>query len=209
MKSLSAPTLLAALMLLAPLAALTAQSPTPLSPGARVRVTVQSIPTTEGTVVESSDRSFRFVRDKSSDTITVEYASVTRLEVSVGRRHRILHHAALGAVAGFVVGGIIGAARHPNFPNTYKSSDPGGCSAVNPHCVTDSGDPSGDPTGADAKRTAKGAAIGAAAGFVVGMALGKILESEVWRTVPAEKYHVHVAMTPVPGGVGLRFTMAM
>ena len=211
MTYISRGSLLVVLMLLAPPAALTAQGSTPLSPGTRVRVTVAPMPTAKGTVVESSDRSFRFVPEKSSDTITVEYAKVTELDVSRGFTHRVAHHAGLGSAAGLVVGGIVGAARHANFPKTANGGA-GGCSAVDADCIHNGGNPPEDPTGLDAKRTAKGAAIGAAAGFVAGMVVGKILKSEVWEKLPSERYGVHVAVFPTVNGhegVALQFRIAM
>jgi hypothetical protein len=208
MAHLSGASLLAALMLLAPYAALGAQASTPLSPGMRVQVKVATIPSARGRVVSVNETSFGFQPDGSPDTLTVDFARVERLDMSGGLQHRILHFAALGGAGGLVVGGIIGAAEHPNFPDTEEPSGQSGCSVTDPEC-TGSGEMTGDPTGVDAKRTATRALLGAAIGGVAGAIFGSLRKWEVWKRIPSDQYHVHVAVQPMLNGVGMRLSLTM
>jgi hypothetical protein len=173
-----------------------------------------------GTIVSVSEHAFGFRPENGSDTVYVDYDHVQRIDVSQGRRHRVLRDAVFGGIAGIVIGGVIGAASHPNFPSSEVVIPPGdtsegGCTIRDTDCAEPDPAPHEptiihrEPTGADLGRTARSAAIGAAAGFALGAIYGQLRKTELWETLPAEKYHIHVAMTPCRGGIGLRFTMAM
>jgi hypothetical protein len=175
----------------------------------RVQVKVAAVPRARGKVISVNETSFGFQADGRRDTVIVDYARVERLDMSGGRQHRILHYAGLGGAAGLVVGGIIGAAEHKNFPNTEQPAGPTGCSVTDPECVRNGGNEAQDPTGLDAKRTATRALIGAFVGGAVGAVFGGVGKWEVWKRVPSDQYHVHVAVQPTRDGVGVSLSMTM
>jgi hypothetical protein len=196
-------------MLLVANFALEAQAQAPLSAGMRVRVSVVSLAPATGTVVASTDTTFLFARENSSDTITVEYANVNRLDVSHGMSNRTLHDAIWGAGMGAALGAVVGAFSDRSEPRYayYSDSIPEYCSVADPDCQARPRTRHHPPF---LERTLKGFGIGAVAGAAIGAIYGHFRKTERWETLPAEKYHVHVAMTPYPGGgVRLRFTMAM
>lgn len=175
----------------------------------RVQVKVATVPSAKGKVVSVNETSFGFQPDGRADTVTVEYARVERLEMSGGLQHRTLHFAALGGAAGLVVGGIIGASEHDNFPNTTPRTS--GCSVTDPECTKNGGPKAEDPTGVDAKRTATRALLGAFVGGAAGAIFGRVRKWEVWKRIPSDQYHVHVAVTPSWRGDGasIRFSIAL
>lgn len=208
MTHLSRVSLLAVLLCLAPRTALMAQSSAPLSPGMRVRLTVAALPKTSGTVVESSESTFRFTPEKSTDTITVEYANVTRIDVSQGMHNRAVHHAIWGAGMGAAAGAVVGAFSDRSDAKFayYEDSIPAYCSVLDPECQTRARTRHHPPF---LNRTMKGLGIGALAGAVAGALYGYLRKTETWETLPAEKYHVHVAISPSRSGVGVRLSMTM
>lgn len=195
-------------MLLTPHAALTAQTSAPLSPGMRVRVTVPATPSAIGTVVESTEREFRFARENSQDTITVVYSNITRLDISQGMHNRTVHDAIWGAGMGAALGAVVGAFSDRSDPQYayYKDSIPAYCSVMDPACQTRPRTRHHPPF---LNRTMTGLGIGALAGAAVGALYGHLRKSEIWETLPPEKYHVHVAVAPSRGGVGVRLSIAI
>ena len=200
--------LLALLCNAAPRAVALAQGAAPLTPGTRVRVTVATLPSAQGTVVESSEQTFRFAREKSADTITVEYSNITELDVSRGMHNRLVHDAIWGAGMGAALGAVVGGfsdrseAKYAYYDDTVKT----GCSVVNPGCPPRLPERQHPPF---LIRTMKGLGIGALAGAAVGALYGHLRKTEIWETLPPEKYHVHVAVAPSLGGVGLKLSIAM
>jgi hypothetical protein len=210
MRYLSRPSLLAGLVLLAPHADLTAQASTPLSPGMRVRVTVATLPSATGTVVESTDSEFRFAREGSPDTITVVYSNVTRLDMSQGMHNRVAHDAIWGAGMGAALGAVVGAfsdRSDPRYSWDVQDSVPSYCSVVNPECQSNPGRTEHHPPFLN--RTMTGLGIGALAGAAVGALYGHFRKTEIWETLPPEKYHVHMAVAPTWGGARVQLRIAM
>jgi hypothetical protein len=138
----------------------------------------------------------------------------------------VLRDAVFGGIAGIVIGGVIGAASHPNFPSSDVVIPPGGdsdgdsCTVRDTDCTEPDPPPQEptiiyrEPTGADLGRTARSAAIGAAAGAVAGAIVGRITTSEVWKQLPFVGNHVHVALQPnypvgSSSGTTLRFSIAI
>jgi hypothetical protein len=192
---------LVVMILLLALGNLAAQQPDSLSPGMRVRVKVPRIPAAQGRVVSVEAASFRFQPEDARDTIVVDYARIERLDVSRGLQHRVLHDAGFGAIAGLVIGGIVGAEQHDKV-RTFPDLGVGGCSPVDADCIHNGGNPPREPTAVDAKHTAKGAVIGAAAGFLVGVGVGNIFKSEVWEKLRFDRDVARVTLLPLDlGGV--------
>ena len=210
MTHLSRASLLATVMLLAAHSALTAQDSTPLSPGMRVRVTVPTVPSAAGTVVQSTDREFRFAPEDSPDTITVAYSNITRLDVSHGMHNRTAHDAIWGAGMGAALGAVVGAFTDRSDPKySYDTEDPipPYCSVVNPTCQSNVGKTEHHPPFLN--RLMTGFGIGALAGAAAGALYGHFRKTELWETLAPERYHVNVAVTPSRGGVGVRLSIAM
>lgn len=200
--------LLALLCNVAPRAVALAQEAAPLIPGTRIRVTVATLPSAKGTVVESSEQTFRFAREKSADTITVEYSNVTQLDVSRGMHNRVVHDAIWGAGMGAALGAVVGAFSDRSDPQYayYGDSIPAYCSVVDPSCQTRPRTRHHPPF---LNRTMTGLGIGALAGAAVGALYGRLRKSEIWERVPPEQYRVHVAIAPSIDGVGLQLSIAM
>ena len=132
------------------------------------------------------------------------------MDVSQGRQHRVVRDAVLGGIGGLVVGGVIGAVSHANFPSPTvvippdgQSGDSGGCTIRDPDCTEPEPPPQQptvehrEPTSADLRRTARSAAIGMAAGAVAGAIFGRLTKSEVWKKLPSDRYRVRVAVAPL------------
>lgn len=199
---------LVALLALLAQGSVAAQEAPPLSPGMRVRVTVAPLPSAEGTVVESSEQTFRFAREESSDTITVEYSNITQLDLSRGMHNRTMHDAIWGAGMGAALGAVVGAFSDRSDPRYtwYADSIPEYCSVADPDCQSRPRTKHHPPF---LNRTMKGLGIGALAGAAVGALYGHLRKSEIWERIPPEQYHVHVAVAPSLGGVGLQLSIAM
>lgn len=154
-----------------------------LVPGARVRVAVESPPRIIGTVIEPSGNTLTLAKADSSDTLAVKYAAITRLDVSLGKRHRMLHSTAVGALmgaaVGFGAGALVDATSKPT-PVVY-SVDGQSLKAQYPPFI---------------RRTLTGAGIGAVAGALVGAVWGQTHVSEVWRRIPYRQYRMHIAVIP-------------
>jgi len=172
-----------------------AQGAPALVPGARVRVAGAFIPNEIGTVLSYGNDTLRYVRAEAADTESVATAGISRLEVSTGTHHRVLHGVAMGAVGGLVVGGIVGAV-------TYRK----------PTCASNTNNAwdfcgVGDTGGGGA--AAAGAVLGAAGGALIGAVVGLVTRSERWRAVSLDSHRLHAVVAPAPGGIamGLRFAM--
>jgi len=164
-----------------------AQSAELLVPGARVRVAVESPPRIIGTVIEPAGSTLLLARADSTDTLAVKYAAITRLDVSLGKRHRTLHSAAVGALmgaaAGFGVGALVDATSKPT-PVVYTVEGQTWKAHYPPFI----------------RRTLTGAGIGAVAGALFGVVWGHTHLSEVWHRIPYQQYRMHI--TAVPAGRG-------
>lgn len=219
--------LLALVCALLPCTAAVSQQTGELSPGMRVRLQVAAAPSATGTIVSLGARTFGFQPEDRGDTIFVDYARVQRIDVSQGRHHRIVRDAVLGGIGGLVIGGVIGAASHADFPSSEVVIPPddqggdegGGCTIRDPNCTEPPPQQPKQPivrhreqTGADLGRTARSAAIGAAAGVVVGAIVGRLIKSEVWKKFPSDRYRVQVTLAPPSGrriSPGLRLGIAI
>lgn len=182
-----------------------AQTASPLTAGMRVKVQTVGAHPAQGIVVSVGTSSFGFRPERRTDTVFVDYAQVRRIDVSQGRRHRVLRDAIYGGIAGLVVGGVIGAASHPNFPTPVvvippDSSGQSGCTIRDPE--SSEPDPATpiikerEPTGADLERTARSAAVGAAIGALAGAVVGRFTTGEVWQKLPLHDDRLAVAVVP-------------
>jgi hypothetical protein len=99
-------------VLAVPYVALAAESESPHLAGARVRLLTPEFGARKqtGTVVEARADTLLFTADHQSTRTLVPTASLTGLEVSRGMHSRVLAGAAIGFLAGAVVGGVIGYA---------------------------------------------------------------------------------------------------
>lgn len=169
--------------------------------GARVRVATEYPDGVIGTVIRSSGSSLLFARADSADTVAVHYADITSLDVSLGRRHRMLRTMVTAGLIGAAAGGIVGAlvdGTDPSGDPVVVDSLPPGCSVLDPDCKE-----SALPRIPGAHypplltRAAKGAGIGALAGLLVGAVVGRKVTYEVWKRIPYDQYRMHISVAPV------------
>ncbi|HEX5409722.1 MAG TPA: hypothetical protein VFW89_08140 [Gemmatimonadaceae bacterium] len=172
-----------------------AQSGPSLAPGSRIRVEGTFIQREIGTVLAYGNDSLTYVRAGVPDTESVATAGISRLEVSTGQHHRILHDMAMGAMGGLLVGGIVGAV-------TYQKPDcPSNTSGAWDFCgLFDSG------AGGNA---AAGGILGAGGGALVGVVVGLAIRSERWRAVALDSHRLHAIVAPAPGGIAVGVRLAM
>jgi hypothetical protein len=169
--------------------------------GSRVRVATEYPKGVIGTVIRSSGSSLFFVKADPADTVAVDYADITSLDLSLGRQHRELHTVAMagliGAAAGLATAAIvevIDPAPNPALGETI----PDRCSVLHPNCIE------------EARlriqrghyppllvRCVKGAGIGALAGLLVGAVVGRKVRYEVWKRIPSDQYRMHISVAPV------------
>ena len=118
------------LLLLAPLANLAAQEATPLSPGARVRVSALRQGRKTGILMAINADTLVLKLMKKNTPLAIPLSSVTRLDVSLGwSQHK---NAGKGAGFGFIAGGALGglvsyyiaAAASLGGQQTYPQSSP-------------------------------------------------------------------------------------
>jgi hypothetical protein len=146
----------------APLVTIASQELPPVKPGDRVRATAPTLSLSPfvGTVVAFQADSLMVQRD--TGTWRVSLASLTRLDVSQGRRS----HAGLGAGIGLLVGAGVGAAIGSGcHAVVVPVSSEGGCIAV-------------------------GAAVFGGAGALIGAVTGALARTERWAEVPRDRLRV-------------------
>jgi hypothetical protein len=99
------------LSVLVPLVSLSAQVHPTVEPGARVRVTApdQSMEELIGTFLTLSDGSMQFASVSGDEPRTISLSSITRLDVSRGRKSHPWRGAGVGFLAGALAGAIIGS----------------------------------------------------------------------------------------------------
>jgi hypothetical protein len=150
-------TLLVTSLAIAPLAAVASQEPAVINPGDRVRVTAPSVlgGPFAGTVLTRDPDSL--VVQGGTETRRLPLASITRLDLSRGRKS----HTLLGAGVGFLVGAGVGGA--------LFASDPYSCDEVHSACIV------------------LGAVALGAAGALVGAVTGALVRTERWAEVPLER----------------------
>jgi hypothetical protein len=154
----------------APLVTISSQELPPLKPGDRIRATASTLSPSPlvGTVVAFEANSLMVQR--GTGTRRLSLASLTRLEMSQGRRS----HAALGAGIGLLVGAGVGAVIGSGCKAIIVPvSSEGGCIAV-------------------------GAAVIGGAGALVGAVTGALVRTERWAEVPLDR--LRVSFTSDRGG---------
>jgi hypothetical protein len=154
----------------APLVTISSQELPPLKPGDRIRATAPTLSPSPlvGTVVAFEANSLMVKR--GTGTRRLSLASLTRLEMSQGRRS----HAALGAGIGLLVGAGVGAVIGSGCKAIIVPvSSEGGCIAV-------------------------GAAAIGGAGALVGAVTGALVRTERWAEVPLDR--LRVSFTSDRGG---------
>ncbi len=150
----------------------TEDDPVQVRAGDRVRVTAPGLflGRLVGRVVTLTADSCVLKIEGRADTTAIALASLTKLEVRRGQRSHWLEGAAIGVVAGMVVG--------------YTFSYPLGaaCTAeVYDRCIA---------TG--------GSLIGGVLGFLIGADLGRKYKGDRWQRVPLDR--LRVGLGPAPGG---------
>jgi hypothetical protein len=158
--------------LLVPVA--TAQSRSPQSEGARVRITAPSVGTRPlvGTLVGIESDALKLDVEGALESRVVPRSAVTKLEFSQGRKRNTMKGAWIGLATGAVAGGALAAA--------YASSD-------------------GGPVNAEFVPLVAG--VYGAAGMALGALIGAMVKSERWREADLEGPLVSVGSVP-GGGVG-------
>ncbi len=175
-------TILVAILAFVPLASATAQ--VPVRPGARVRVTGPPIcpPTyticvggprlqSVGTFVTCEADSI--IMESNGNVLALPLDSVTKLEVSWGRKT----NTGMGAGIGFLVGGLVGA--RIGYASYEECSCLGG--GVGPETLA-----------------LVGAVIGGFGGLVTGALIGLEIETDRWEEVPLDR--VRVSLGPQRDG---------
>jgi hypothetical protein len=177
-------------MLFCPFALALGQIPS-LQPGQRVRVTAASYDFDRTLVTylrTGSDTLYvdvlrrRLVRGRAvrdSLSVALPLATVSRLEVPVGRRRNWDKGARTGAIVGGGLGLLVGI-------GIATCDDPWFCSQTSGQSVT---------------AVVSGTAVGGLVGSLFGAAVGALSSREAWREVPLGR--ARVAVHPTPNGVGL------
>ena len=188
------PTLLQAaglLLLAAAAGSAQAQGAPTLAPGTRIRVTDHS-ETQIGTVLSSGDSVMTYVGTRA-DTESIAISGISRLEVSTGMHHRILHGTVIGALGGALVGAVVGAAtyRKPRCDNTQPFNlcglfDPGAGGAA-----------------------AVGTVVGAVGGATIGSILGSVFRSETWSSIPLKSHRLQATVSPTRHGLAVQAHIAL
>ena len=141
-----------------PVSMVAAQDQSPILPGARVRVTTPHLP--RGQLVGDVTRI-------DADTVVVgstpvELRSVTRLDISTGRRSHSVTGLGIGFLVGAGVGAILGA--------SAATDESGSC----------------PPT----KCTLAGAGILGVVGLPIGALVGALIRTDRWQEVPPDRWPV-------------------
>ena len=130
-----------------------------------------------GKVLEIDGAALVLARGREGGVLRVPLASLDRLEVARGRRHRAGMGAAIGFVPGALFGGTVGL--------YIACSEQVGCSPVGPVLV--------------------GGLLGGAATGGLGALIGLVIRSDRWQAVPlggsaaGRKATVGIGLSPVPG----------
>ena len=170
--------LLTTVSILAPFTSVIAQEQPPVRPGDRVRVTHECRTTVrqdplgkthtrcrkdKGTLAAATADSIVLGVDERGTQLTLPVASVTRLEVSRGRKSRVALGAGIGALTGAATLAVIGA----NL-NVCDGGYEGACAGV-------------------------GAGVGAVGGALVGLVIGAVTKTDRWEEVPLDQLRVSLA----------------
>lgn len=171
-------TVASVLSLLAPLVSLSAQVQPSIGPGARVRVTVPSaaIADAVGTWVATADSVMEFRRDGQPDIWRIDPASITRLEMSRGRKSNLGKGAAYGFLAGATIGAFVGGVAAEEADHHRW-----GCPSI--ECGLKAG-----------------AYLGVGWG-ILGTFIGAAVITDRWEEVPLDRLRLRTAV--LPSGVGL------
>ena len=179
-------TFLVAVLAVTPLSTVNAQGSMPVKAGDRVRVafgTSECQPCLAvGLVAAFSTDSVALAVGNRTDTLRLPIASVTRFEVSRGRKSKTLSGMGIGAAIGVGTGAILGAI------------------ATSGECLFES-----DPCpGAGA---VAGAVLLGVPGLLVGTIVGALTKSDRWEEVPLDQLRVSIAPQR-DGSFGLGFSVA-
>ena len=152
--------------LLIPLAALSAQEPPPIEPGARVRVTARDfgLEKSVGTCLSLSQGAMAFEREGLSP-LTIAVVSITGLEISRGRKSNDVKGALVGAWFGVTAGALLGAVWQSE--HEYDCPEKALCIGV-------------------------GAAALGVTGLIIGFTVGTFIKSERWEEVPLDRLRVNI-----------------
>jgi len=178
-----------------------AQSPQPLAPGERVRVTpvrADARPFVGELLLR--DDSALLVRVNSTDTRRVALGTVRLIEVSRGMRSRAHAGAKIGALVGLVAGLATGIATRPHGPACHSSQ---GSFVPVPdldmRCLGTIGKTVGWVVATGTAGGLGGAGLGAL--------IGGAFRTEDWEPLQADR--IGASITPLPGGhLGLSLSLA-
>ncbi len=180
-------TILVAILALTPLTSATAQ--VPVRPGERVRVTRPPICRADTICGGRSPRqsvgtflawkSDTLVVQSNGDTLALPLDSVTRLDVSWGRKTNTGKGAGIGILLGVIAGAFIGGV-------SYEECVPQGWFS----CI-------GPDFGSEAYAAA-GALLGGLGGLMAGAIIGTAIKTDRWQEVPLDR--VRVSLGPQRDG---------
>ena len=178
-------TFLVAVLAVTPLSTVNAQDSPQVKPGDRVRVRL-GVHKRVGNFVAWNGDSLAVTSDAEPDGLWFPVMSISRLEVSRGRKRNTLKGSWLGLVLGASAGGLVGAL-------TYEAPPP------EPPCVgLECLLPDIDVDPGRGRRGFIGAGIGAGIGAAIGALVGSALKTERWQEVPLDQ--LRVSFVPQRGG---------
>ncbi len=175
-------TFLVAALAVTPFTSITGQQRLPVVPGDRVRVYASQ--TADGQWGQFVGRIVGWVPDsvllRTDDDVNVvaPVASITRLEVSWGRKSHVGRGAAFGALIGIPLGAVVGL-------SAYEECVPRG--------VGWSGVFSCFMAPTEGQTALIGAILGGAGGAILGAILGGTIKTEHWEEVPLDRLRVSFA----------------
>ena len=124
------------------------------------------------------------MRAQSTDAeVAIPTAYVTQVWVADGSRTHFWAGAGIGALAGTLIGGVIGSTQHPAQEESW------GWSLTCP-----------------SPATACGVALGLPGGFLLGGVVGALIKSDRWRPVPVS--HLRMSLEPQLDALGLKVSVA-
>lgn len=178
-----------AILLTASVRLLAQQEQPPVVAGDRVRVSAPTLSLDQqvGTIVEMSANNWTLQYGKLDQTLSLSIGSLTKLEVSRGKKSNVLKGALGGFAVGVPAGAVIGLL------GTTKDSPPGSTEAK--FC----------DEGTLTCMALWGVAFGAVGGLV-GLGIGAISRTDRWEEVPLERLHVGIASQGSRGlAISVRF----
>jgi len=135
--------------------------------GNKIRVLVQGQAWSVGTLAALDTTALVLIRG-GGDTSSVSLGNVRQLDVAAGRRS----NSGVGALAGAVFGGVIGAIESGERIPAYSDNR----------------------TANTGNKTLRGGLIGVAAGAVLGAAIGALVRSDRWQIVPLTRLRLGITI---------------